>query len=196
MVTIQRYGARGLLALAIGALACNDDSTSAPEPPASPSLVERELWEWVEDADEDAFGAERPQGLVCDPVLGIGSELFGGAELVLEINTDFCNYATVRQPSTQALEAGDSVSIRVWHYELTAAAPAQAHLALAIEGEVVWEEQVPSPAGANVVVGEVAIDRDVPTGTELQFHVHNHGANSYDLLALEVVRDAERRASR
>lgn len=198
MMTLQGFGAGwGLLALASGGLACTDDPAPGPEPPASPSLVERERWEWVEAIDEDAFGAERPEGLVCDPVLGIGSELFGGAELVLEIKTDLCNYATVRQASSQALRPGDRLAIRVWHYTLTEPAPAQAHLALAIDDEVVWEEWVPSPADANLVEGEIAIDHDVPAGADLQFHVHNHGANSYDLVAIEVVRsDAERRASR
>jgi hypothetical protein len=196
MARWQGRGIRGLLVLAIGPFAC-DDGGPAPTPePASASLVERERWEWVEDVDEDAFGAERPETTVCDPILGIGAEMFGGAELVLEINTDFCDYATVRQPSTQPLQPGDRVSIRVWHYALTTPPPAEAHIALAVDGEVVWEERVPSPAAAALVEGEIAIDRDVPAGTELQFHVHNHGANTYDLLSLEVERSDEGRASR
>jgi hypothetical protein len=178
---------RGLLALAIGPLACNG-TPDPPDEPDSPSLVELEAWERVADVGEDVFGAERPAGLVCDEVLGISVEILG-SERVLEIDTDFCDYATVRQPSLQALVPGDTVAIRVWHYPLTAPAPAQAHLALAIDGELAWEQHVPSPAEEGFVEGEVAIDRDVPAGTELQFHVHNHGANSYDLLAIEVVRD-------
>lgn len=185
----------GLLALAVGALACEDVPTPPPEVPASASLVELDAWDRVASVDEDVFGAERPEGLVCDEVLGIGSELFSNGE-VLEINTGFCDYATVRQPSQQALAPGDSVSIQVWHYALTTPAPAQAHLALAIDGEVAWEEHVASPAEGAVVEGEIAIDRSVPVGTDLQFHVHNHGDNTYALLALEIVRDAERSAPR
>lgn len=185
----------GLCGLLFAPLACEDDPPP-PAPPASPELVELEAWERVEAVDEDVFGAERPADLVCDEVLGIGTEVFG-SEPVLEINTDFCNYATVGQPSTQALAAGDTVVIRVWHYELTTPAPAQAHLALAIDGEVAWEEHVPSPAEEAFVEGQITIDRELPAGTELQFHVHNHGANTYDLVALEVVRGgAERSAPR
>lgn len=176
----------GLLSLVWAPLACEDEPPPA-DPPASPSLVELEAWERVAAVDEDVFGAERPADLVCDEILGIGTETFG-SELVLEINTDFCNYATVRQPSTQALAPGDVVAIRVWHYELTTPAPAQAHLALAIDGEVAWEEHVPSPAEEAFVEGQLTIDRELPAGTELQFHVHNHGANTYDLVSLEVVR--------
>ena len=198
MATMQRLRtrARGLpaLVLVLGPLACEGDPP--PTEPAAPSLVELAAWEHVSDPAEDVFGAERPEGLVCDPVLGIGTEVFGADE-VLEINTDFCDYATVRQPSLRSLAPGDRVAIRMWHYELTVPAPSEAHLALAIEGEVVWEEHVPSPAQAAFVDGEIAIDRELPAGSELQLHVHNHGANSYDLLSLELVTDdAERSASR
>jgi hypothetical protein len=174
--------------LAIGPLACDGTPDPPPDEPDSPSLVELDAWERVAEVDEDVFGAERPAGAVCDEVLGIGTELLG-SELVLEINTDFCDYATVRQPSLRALVPGDIVAIRTWHYPLTAPAPAQAHLALAIDGEIAWEQLVPSPAEEAFVDGELALDRDLPAGTELQFHVHNHGANSYDLLAIEIVRD-------
>jgi hypothetical protein len=184
----------GPVALLFAPLACEGDPP--PAEPAGPSLVELDAWERVAEVDEDVFGAERPADLVCDVVLGIGTETFGG-DVVLEINTDSCNYATVRQPSTQALVAGDAVAIRVWHYALTTPAPAQAHLALAIDGRVAWEQYVPTPAAEGFVEGQVAIDRDLPAGTALQFHVHNHGANTYDLVSLEVVRaDAGRSASR
>lgn len=179
-------GRLGVLMLALG-LGCEDDPPPQDEP-ARQSLVERERWEWVEDPADDVFGGERPAGLVCDPVLGITQEMLD-AELVLELDTGFCDYATVRQPSLVALAAGDAVAIRMWHWDLTTPAPAQAHLALAIAGTVVWEELVPSPAAAALLEAELEITRDVPVGAELQLHVHNHGANSYDLVSLEVVRD-------
>jgi hypothetical protein len=182
----------GLLLLAQGPLGCEDPP---PPPPADPSLVDLAGWERVDAVSEDVFGAERPADLVCDELLGITTELFG-AEPVLEIDTDFCDYATVRQPSQRALAPGDIVAIRMWHYPLSTPAPAQAHLALAIDGAVVWEAFVPSPAAGAYVEDELVIDRALPAGTELQLHVHNHGANTYDLLALEVVDgDAERSAA-
>lgn len=176
----------GVLVLAL-ALACEDDPPP-PDEPARQSLVERERWAWVEDAADDVFGGERPAGLVCDPVLGITEELLDD-ERVLELDTGFCDYATVRQASLAALEVGDVVEIRMFHWDLTTPAPAQAHLALAIAGTVVWEELVPSPAAAALVEADIEVTRDVPVGAELQLHVHNHGANSYDLVSLEVVRE-------
>lgn len=148
--------------------------------------MELSAWERVNDAAEDVFGDERPEDLLCDEILGIGTEMFG-PDLVLEINTDFCDYATVRQPTLRPLLAGDTVTLRAWHYELTTPAPAEAHLALAIDGALVWETYVPSPAEGAFVDAELVVERDVPTGAELQFHVHNHGANSYDLLSIERV---------
>lgn len=172
--------------LLLGVAACEGEPPP-PEPGTGP-LVALEAWERVDDASEDVFGAERPDGLVCDPVLGIGTEFFGADE-VLELNTDYCNYATVRQPSLRSIAAGETVAVRFWHYELTHPAPAEAHLAIAIDGEARWEERIPTPAPAAFVDGEIAIDRALPAGTDIQVHVHNHGANSYDLLALEVVAD-------
>jgi hypothetical protein len=174
----------GLLALILGAAACEGDPP--PPAPSTGPLVELEAWERVENVSEDVFGEERPDGLVCDPVLGIGTEFFGADE-VLELSTDYCNYATVRQPSLRGVAAGETVAVRIWHYELTHPAPAEAHLALAIDGEALWEERIPTPAAAAFVDGEIAIDRALPAGTELQLHVHNHGANSYALVSLEVV---------
>lgn len=189
MQTLSRFE-RGLVALAIGPLAfvgaCDGDPD--PPPPASTELVEVEGWERVDDPSEDVFGAERPADEICDEVLGILIESLGGTP-VLEIDTDSCNYATVSQPSLQALQPGDTVAIEVWHYDLMAAEPGQAHLALAIDGEVAWEEYVAVPSAAALVEAEIMIDREVPAGTALQFHVHNHGANTYDLALLEIVRD-------
>jgi hypothetical protein len=177
--------------LVCASVACEGESEP---PPASSSLVELEAWERVEAVDEDVFGAERPEGLVCDEVLGIGSETVDG-ERVLEISTELCNYATVRQPSLRALKAGDTVTIQVLHEDLTAPAPTEAHLALAIDGAVAWEHQVPVPAAGALVEGQISIDADVPAGTELQFHVHNHGNNTYDLLAIEVAEAAAERSA-
>ena len=177
-----RIDARRLLGLLLAAAACEDDP---PPPPATGPLVELEAGERGAAVDEDVFGAERPAGLVCDPVLGIGTENLGGVE-VLELATEFCNYVTLRQPTLRTVAAGDVVVIRIFHYDLTFPAPAEAHLALAIDGEVVWEERVPSPAAAALVSGEITIDRALPVGTELQLHVHNHGANTYALASLEV----------
>ena len=91
--------------------------------------------------------------------------------------------------------AGDVVAIRMFHWELTTPAPAQAHLALAIDGEVAWEAHVPSPAAGAIVEDEIEIEREVPAGAELQLHVHNHGANSYDLVFLELVPAEEPRSA-
>lgn len=193
MATQQQARGRtsGALAILLGLAACEDDPPP-PEVPARQSLVERDRWEWVEDVAQDVFGSERPPGHVCDPVLGITQELLD-TELVLEIDTGLCDYATVQQLSLAAIAAGDVVEIRMWHWQLTTPAPAQAHLALAIAGTVEWETLVPSPAAAGLVEAELELTRDVPAGTELQLHVHNHGANSYDLVSLEVVREEEAR---
>jgi hypothetical protein len=182
-ISAQR-GAVALLAAALGA-ACEPDPPPEPEPQGPVSLAEFDQWERVADVQDDVFGAQRPADLVCDETLGILPE-FLGHDPVLEINTDLCNYATVRQPSLAPLVRGDTVSIRLWHYPLVAPMPSEGYLALALDGEVRWEVVVPIPAEAGLVEGEFIMERDLPAGIELQFHIHNHGNNSYELLGIQA----------
>lgn len=83
-----------------------------------------------------------------------------------------------------ALDPGDVVSIHAFHYELSAPSPAEGYMALAIDGEVVWEVTVAIPAAPGPLSGQVTIDRALPAGADLQLHVHNHGANTWELVSV------------
>ena len=48
------------------------------------------------------------------------------------------------------------------------------------------EGWVPIPGEAGALAGEVVIDRALPAGAEMQFHVHNHGANAWELRSVMV----------
>lgn len=158
---------------------CPDDPPPAPEPAP---LAVAEGWERVSDPAGDVFAAMRPADAVCDDAGYFVDPLTRS----FEVQTELCDYLTVRQASLEALAPGDVVAIRAFHYELTAVTPSEGYLGLAIDGEVVWEEQVPIPAAAAGVAGEITIERALPAGTELQFHVHNHGLNSWELLSVMV----------
>lgn len=178
-------GASAVLLVAWLVGGCEPAPAPTPTPTGPVALVSVDEWDRVAEPEDDVFGAERPADLVCDETLGIGFELLDD-ELALEINTDLCNYVTLRQPSLVALVPGDTVTLRLWHYPLVAPMPAEAHLALALDGEIVWEEQLSIPAEADFVDGEFIVERALPAGAELQFHVHNHGNNTYDLLGIEA----------
>ncbi|MCA9651080.1 MAG: hypothetical protein H6712_34750 [Myxococcales bacterium] len=183
-MTVLRYGAGTLLAMAAGLGACEDEPDPPPEDPIPVDLIQYDRWTRVAEVERDVFGAERPADAVCDEE-GLLIESFG-PDPVFEIQTDLCNYATIEQPTLVELRSGDTVSLRLWYYDLTAPSPAEAHLALAIDGQVEWEQLVPVPAPATLLDEDLVIERELPAGVPLQFHVHNHGFNSYELISIEA----------
>ena len=176
-----------LLALSmLAATGCPDDEPPPDEPPPLPVALARvDAWVRVADPDADVFGAGRPEGVTCDDTMGYGLEFFGPDE-VLEVKTDLCDWFTGAQPSLVALAPGDTVEIRVFHYELVAPMPSEGYVALAIGGTIAWEATVAIPGEHALLEDEIVIDRDVPAGTELQFHVHNHGINDWELFEVRA----------
>ncbi|MBK8236191.1 MAG: hypothetical protein IPK74_11585 [Deltaproteobacteria bacterium] len=158
--------------------ASSDDGT-----PAEPrQLVD--LYEFVAAPDErDLFRADKPDAIECPPIDGFGPIDFGGYPS-FEVHTDFCDYITVEQPLLDDVHAGEHVNVRMWHFDLRAVEPAIGYAAVSIEGQVRWEYEVEIPSdGALASYGWVT-DHDIPAGTFVQYHVHNHGVNSWNLIEI------------
>jgi hypothetical protein len=51
---------------------------------------------------------------------------------------------------------------------------------------VIWEVEIPIPGEPQFHELDVTLDRAYPEGTELVFHLHNHGINNYRLLPVET----------
>ena len=168
--------------------------TQEPPPddpePLPVALARVDGWVRVADPNVDVFGAARPDGIVCDETMGYGLEYFGPDE-VLEVKTDLCDWFTGAQPSLVALAPGDTVDVRVFHYELVAPLPADGYVALAIGGVIAWEATAAIPGPSALLEHEIVIGHDVPAGTELQFHVHNHGANDWELFEITATPSGE-----
>ena len=154
-----------------------------PEPPEpeAMALVDVTLFGDVPLA-EDAFVQYRPADLDCEEP-GYVLEPLGGVP-ALELDTQKCAYITVGQPTMLDVEEGDEVLIRLFHFELTAPDPAIAHLAVALDGTVLWEVEVPIPSPPTLVVERVPVLEEVEAGASLQFHARNHGFNTYSLLEI------------
>ena len=60
----------------------------------------------------------------------------------------------------------------------------QAHVALQVGDELVWESQIPIPSEAEIYRPTWTNDEAVPKETPIYFHLHNHGANSWRLLEI------------
>ena len=157
----------------------DDEDPSDPEPV---ELVRYDAWERVTEPSADAFADQRPADAVCDDAGWFADPI----AQTLEIQTEVCDYVTLRQPTLAAIEPGDVVTVFAFHDLLTAPEPAQGYLALALDGEIEWEFAVPIPGDAASIEEQFTIDRSIPAGTELQFHVHNHGPNTWELLAVLV----------
>jgi len=176
---------RELHGLLVGAALLGGCPTDDPDPPDDRdpfALVEQDAWVRVTDPGEDAFADQRPADAVCDDA----GYYFDPLAQTLEIKTEICDYPTLGQPSLAALAPGDVVTVFAFHDFLTAEEPAQGYLGMAIDGQIEWQHTVPIPSDFGSIEGQFTIDRALPAGTPVQFHVHNHGPNTWELIAVLV----------
>jgi hypothetical protein len=103
---------------------------------------------------------------------------------MLEIDTAFCNYLAIEQPSLLDVKAGDELVLEVLHYDLIAPEPAQAHIALSFDGELQWQTEVAIPQRAGVLSVTTPATRALAVGDSVQLHLHNHGQNTWQLTKL------------
>ncbi|MGM0559018.1 MAG: hypothetical protein ACQEVA_21720 [Myxococcota bacterium] len=156
--------------------AADADTESVP----SSWLVSPNSWAVIEASEDPVEDA--PDTVICDPENGTKIEQLNG-EAAFGVSTRACEYVAVRQATLNPVSAGDTVFVRAWHFELTAPEEAEAHLAVALDGETIWEERIPIPSGeGGLLTHEWTAPRDIPVGTEIVFHAHNHGNNEYYLI--------------
>ena len=143
---------------------------------------------WAEVASPDDPFDDRPDGSFCETGAWLPEDL--NLELSLGVDTGDCNYLTVVQPLLADVIPGDELYMRLWHYELIAGRPAQAHAALWADGQVLWDVWVPIPSESGMVAPRWISQIYLEEGTPIMFHLHNHGANSWNLI--EVSRNPDR----
>lgn len=145
-------------------------------------LVSADGWQAIEDPSLDPLREHRPQEVICTR-LGWYSE----GESV-EVDTSKCNYLSIAHGLLEPLQPGDLLRLELWWQSLISLEPAEGHLALWIDGEQVWEERVTIPGNADARDVEIHIERSVPAGSSVVFHLHNHGTNTWRLRGLSVRR--------
>jgi hypothetical protein len=201
--------------LALFAGACGSSGTTSNAGP----LVDNTQWEPTDDGEE-LFGP-RPPDAVCDVtpmdcpeypwpegecVSLVGSSCVAAyvpecfdTLTVLAIYTrapdarePLCNWLTLEEPSLRDIRAGDRVEIRMRHSPLTAPVPnGEARMMFAIGGELALDYSVLIPSDY-VFPSEVwTAPRDFPEGTQLLFHVDNHGKNEYMLIEARILEPGE-----
>jgi hypothetical protein len=173
-------GRVSFLCVVIGALAA---ALGCPEPEPEPepaALVRADAWVRVTDPSVDAFAGLRPAAAVCADT----GYYLDPLTMSFEVDTGLCDYLTVTQPTLTALAAGDTVAVELYHGQLAAPTPSQGYAGLALGGSIVWSIEVPIPGEAGTVTGRFTVEEALPAGAMVQMHIHNHGANSWDIVAV------------
>lgn len=137
-------------------------------------LVEAGAWEGS-DAEHDPMAEHRPEIVECP---AIGWQVEGGA---LEVSTGACNYLSIEQPLLRDVGAGTPVVVELWHQTLHAEEPATGHVALFVDGMLLWERQVEIPGPPAIWTDTVEAPSDLLVGDRVVFHLHNHGVNTWYL---------------
>ncbi|MCA9571787.1 MAG: hypothetical protein KC656_28310 [Myxococcales bacterium] len=139
--------------------------------------------DWVPlDAAEDPF-PDRPDTVDCPPAARVVEVLEDG-QPALDVDTGTCRYLGVGQPLALDVRAGDLVELHLFHGALTAEEPAEAHCALRIGDWSVFDAIEPIPTVAVDHVETLEAPTDLPAGTPVVLHLHNHGANSWTFVSL------------
>ena len=145
------------------------------------SLIDVNDWT-MQSAAQDGLSAHRPANVSCP------DNSWYNEDGALEVETGYCNYLSLAQPAKTAIETGDTLHLVLWHGALVFEKPTQAHVAITVDGHRVWQQNVNIPAAADIFDVRIPTDFSAPTGSKVEFHLHNHGYNSWTLLQLEVER--------
>ena len=146
-------------------------------------LVVHRDWRVV-SASEDPFVEHRLDEIIC-PDYSYKVEGEGDAAL-FEIETEQCNYVTLVQDALLDARRGDEIEIVLWHLNLIAPQEAQAHVALQLGSELLWQQAIDIPGAEAMYTPVVTLSANWPTGTPVYLHLHNHGSNSWRFLTLAV----------
>jgi hypothetical protein len=148
--------------------------------PTESPLVDHMLWV-LTDPDLDPLASHRPTEISCPP------GAYGEEQGTFEVETGYCNYISMSQPSLMAIASGNKIHVTLWHNNLVAAEPYEAHVAIFVGDQLIWESQVSVPHDAAVYDTSIPVNFSAAAGTPVHYHLHNHGYNSWNLLYVNVV---------
>lgn len=159
-----------ILLLAAG---CAEDP---PEPAGPVALIAADAWEI--GGDDDPFVDHRPADARCDA----GAVVEGST---LEVDTGACAWLWATQPARGAVGPGAPLEFVFWHGWLDAPEPAEAHVAVTIDGRLAWETFVPVPSEPVAYTEHFDSPVAASAGAPIGLHLHNHGANTWNVLRLD-----------
>ena len=137
-------------------------------------LALAEDWSLVAPAD-DPWPGRPPEAAACPERTAY--EESGS----IEIDTNLCDWVTLTAPARWAVAADEPVQMLFFHSALAAEAPTEAVMAIAFGETEVWSLTSPVPSASAFFTPDLTSPVDVEVGDPLVLHVHNHGANTYQL---------------
>jgi hypothetical protein len=143
------------------------------------SLIDQEDWRRY-DAAIDPLKSHQPAEISCQ-----SSATYLEYD-AFEVDTTRCNYVLSYTPALRAVPAGTELRFHMLHYDLLAAEPANAHIALLFGDRVQWEKTIPIPSPGNGVETTFVTSAPLAFQDSIRLHLHNHGGNTYLFVALEV----------
>jgi len=135
---------------------------------------------WVAVAPGDDPFADTTHRINCPEAA------YGEPNGYFEVETDKCNYLTVRQAALLPVTANQTIKIVLWHLPLGNTGVAEAKVGIRLGTKTIWEETITLPSPAKVYQESVVLNETVSEGDPVYFHVRNHGNNSWRLLSIEL----------
>ena len=143
------------------------------------ALTSPGLWQNIQ-AEKDPLSSHRPAALEC----GVGGALVEDG--ILEVDTGRCNYFAATQPLRSDVQSGQTLLLTLYHDDLFSEDEGSAHIALMIDGQLLWETYIDIPAESRLFTTQISLSDDYFAGEEIYFHLHNHGVNHWRLVNLTV----------
>ncbi len=141
--------------------------------------------------DASAWVESENQGAVPLPDEYLSRECrpggWGEENDALEVDTGLCPVVDLAQPSLSSAQEGQRLRIEWWHQDLAALSPGQGVIALSVKDKIIWQREVQIPSAAAAYTDEVELNIGFDQGDVIHFHLHNHGANSWNLYRVELI---------
>ncbi|MEE2960571.1 MAG: hypothetical protein VYA34_07485 [Myxococcota bacterium] len=149
-------------------------------------LTETNAWTLVTQ-DNDPFTTDQQYPPpACHPVF-VSFE-----DGTVEIDTGGCSWVTLQQPLLSSVDQGEKLKFLFYHNVLFSEEIAEAKVAIYFGDSPLWALTIPIPHAPQYMVPVVTLPSSFEKNTPVYFHVDNHGANSWNLGILEIVKPTDR----
>ena len=144
------------------------------------SLVQGDLWSIADPTIDPFIHHLLAERIAC------GRSAYGEEYSAVEVNTGKCDYITLTQHLPHQIKSGDRLHVIAWHNPLYIPQISEAHIALSLGSDMLWQKDIVLPSGAQhwdeVITSPIYAD----IGTPIFVHIRNHGNNTWTFYDLQL----------